>query len=159
MTFLLGAALILVSTGCLADTWTNAAGHAIEGQAVAIIRNQVVVVVKGSQTTIPLHALSTQSQQHLRDQLQTYEIASQLQATFSVTAEQLDRLKQLKAKGRLAPEEYSSLRKNILEGFRKTAAGMQSVSVRQLSEALIMLRTRSARINRSTLNNVQHVHR
>ena len=139
--FLVCIALLPAARG---ESWTNAAGHAFEAKAVSLEGQRAEFALPtGEALALHLNALAPPDRQRLRDRFELYEIAEPLRP-YQIARRQLGRLGKLRELGRIESGEYRDLRRNIVEGFQKTARQVQAshpaLTARHISEAVVMLR-------------------
>ncbi len=129
--FLLGAA------GARAETWTNAAGHALEAVPVALDGAKVTLLHPSSETiSLLMHSFPPEEQRRIRDYLGILEIPPLLQSAFRLAESQLETAQALFAEGRIDAQELASRRKEVRESFLQTCEGLscsrQSEEVQKL---------------------------
>jgi hypothetical protein len=112
--FLMGVATWVVAQNC----WTNTAGHAFSAELISLTDTHATFVMyTGETNTLAVGALCPVSQAIARDVSQLPEIPDRLKPTFNICRQDLKRLANLNADGRLNIRQYSEAQEKILLAF------------------------------------------
>lgn len=117
------AALVLAlvaAAPAVPDTWTNAAGHALEATPVALDGTMVTLrVPAGGEIRMPLHSFLPGEQRRLKEALGVLEIPGPLRSAFRLAQSQLETAQALYHDGRIDEREHSGRRNNVIQTFLK----------------------------------------
>ena len=112
--------LITLSNYSVAQNyWTNTAGRAFSAKLIELTDTHATFVMAASGETnkLAIGALSPASQAIARRISQLPEIPNCLQSTFNICSQDLKRICNLHADGRLDDQQYSKAQGKILSGF------------------------------------------
>ncbi|HBA86040.1 MAG TPA: hypothetical protein DCZ95_18295 [Verrucomicrobia bacterium] len=119
---LMTAALALAMTlPTAADTWTNAAGHALEATPVALDGTTITLrIPSGRELRMPLHSFLPEEQRRLKESLGIPDVPGPLTSAFRLAKSQLETAQALYADGRIDEREHTARRNNVIQTFLKT---------------------------------------
>ncbi len=116
------AVSLLGAGGALARPWTNAAGHAIEGEFISLADGQVTLArPDGRQVTLKLFSLCPEDQQAARELAGQPDLPAVLRADYERAAQQIRRLQVMLQHGAVTPAEYETRKHEYIRSFRLAA--------------------------------------
>jgi hypothetical protein len=115
------AGLMLLAPAVIrADSWTNAAGQAVEATLLSLDgENGVFKSADGTRFTIPLASLSAASRRQALEEAGRVVVPGKLRTDFNLCANTLQRLGELRKAGGLADADYEEQRNAALERLKK----------------------------------------
>lgn len=108
---------------CLAGSWTNAAGHVIEAEAVAFDGSRVTLKKASGQTMIlPLHSLAPNEQKRVKIFFNEEDIPATLRSSFRLAQTQLAHARALRDDGELDAAEFNARKETVVDAFLRECA-------------------------------------
>ena len=105
------------------ETWTNAAGHALEATPVELDGKRVVLLLpSGEQLRMPLHSFLPSEQQRIKTFLGVLEIPGPLRSEFKLAESQLEAARSLLNDQAITPEEFNLRKTAVLQAFLRACA-------------------------------------
>ncbi len=112
--------LLLAAVVVQADSWTNAAGYALEATPTALEDGKVTLLrPSGEELKMPLYSFLPEEQRRIKAFLGILEVVGPLRSAFRLAEAQLETAQALYADGRIDEREFSMRRKEVLESFLK----------------------------------------
>jgi len=113
--------LALVATmPAAADTWTNAAGYALDATPVALDGTMVTLrTPSGGERRMPLHSFLPGEQRRLKESLGVLEVPGPLRSTFRLAQSQIETAQALYEDGRIDEREHAGRRNDVIQTFLK----------------------------------------
>lgn len=112
--------LLLAPAVIRAESWTNAAGQAVEATLLSLDgENGVFKSVDGNRFTMPLASLSAASRRQALEEAGRVVVPANLRTDFNLCANTLQRLSELRKAGGLPDADYEEQRSAALERLKK----------------------------------------
>jgi hypothetical protein len=134
----LGGALLFAPSASRGDSWTNAAGQAVEATLLSLDGERAVFKGSdGKRFTMPLASLSPASRKQALNESGRIVVPEKLRSEFGLCVKTLDRLGELRKAGELGDDAYTEQRNAALEHLKKA---FQRLDVPETSrDQLLML--------------------
>jgi hypothetical protein len=103
-----------------ADTWTNAAGYALDATPVALDGTMVTLLIpSGGERRMPLHSFLPGEQRRIKESLGILDVPGPLRSTFRLAQSQIETAQALYEDGRIDEREHAGRRNDVIQTFLK----------------------------------------